>query len=49
MNDRERLEHACRALRVIHTWAAYEDGVTLDPFDVVKLCRETLDLVKEET
>ena len=49
MADKERLEHACRALRVIHTWAAYDDGVLLDPLDVVKLCRETLDLVKEES
>ena len=48
MNDRERLEHARRALRVIHTWAAYDGGALLDPSDVIKTCRETLELTKPE-
>jgi len=38
----ETLERFVSALKVIHTWATFENGVALDRKDVANLCRETL-------
>ena len=38
------LDAALMALRVIHTWATYDDGSALDPRDVARLCAKVLDM-----
>ena len=44
--DRDRIEEMLEkyvsALKVIHTWASFDNGATLDRRAVIDLCRETL-------
>ena len=41
----KQLQEALRALKVIHTWASFEDGRALDADDVVKLIDRTLEKI----
>ena len=36
------LDEALRALRVIHTWASFRDGVALTPKHIIRLCDKVL-------
>ena len=40
---RRNLEDARSALKVIHTWASFRDGRTLNCKDVIRLTRRVLD------
>jgi hypothetical protein len=40
---RRKLEDARSALKVIHTWASFQDGRTLNCKDVIRLTRRVLD------
>jgi hypothetical protein len=36
------VEELSGALKIIHTWAAFNDGMFFDRKDVLKICKETL-------
>ena len=41
-NGGQDVEESLSALRVIYTWATFENGRTLDPKEVAKLCARAL-------
>ena len=43
-----QLQESLSALKVIRTWASFEDGRTLDPDDVVKLIDRTWEKIQEK-